>query len=246
MRRDRDEGRQRGPPDPGRRVRQVQRRHGPHRAARRRRLEPGPLRGPAVPVRARRQQPRRVHRARPRGRGLRAGLPQPRAQGLRLHHRHVVRLHGPDGDRRRGVPGPDVPPPDRLQVERQELRQLLRRGRGHEVPRRDARRLPRQGRRQPEDRLHGHVPDPRGASPGQRDHAWRQGDLPRVHDGRPLHQHLARPGEGARRRRLALRRGRPGGLHRRRHPGRGGRRQGEGQVGRHLRPSRRRARSTPA
>ena len=51
--------------------------------------------------------------------------------------------------------------------------------------------LARQGRRQPEARLHGHVPDPRGAPPRQRDHARRQGDLPRVHDGRALHQHLA-------------------------------------------------------
>ena len=44
--------------------------------------------------------------------------------------------------------------------------------------------LARQGRRQPEDRLHGDLPDPRGAPPRQRDHARRQGDLPRVHDGR--------------------------------------------------------------
>ena len=45
----------------------------------------------------------------------------------------------------------------------------------------------------PEDRLHGHLPDPRRAPPRQRDHAGRQADLPRVHDGRPVHQHLARP-----------------------------------------------------
>ena len=49
----------------------------------------------------------------------------------------------------------------------------------------------------PEDRLHGHVPDPGGAPPRQRDHARRQEDLPRMHDGHPLHQHLARPGQGA-------------------------------------------------
>ena len=67
--------------------------------------------------------------------------------------------------------------------------------------------LAREGRRQPEDRLHGDLPDPRGAPPRQRDHARRQGDLPRVHDGRPVHQHLARPGQGeGRRGRLALRR----------------------------------------
>ena len=46
-----------GAPDPGYRGGQVQRRHGPHRPARRRRLEPGPLRGPAV---------RRAERARTR------------------------------------------------------------------------------------------------------------------------------------------------------------------------------------
>ena len=179
--------------------RQVQRRDGPHRAARRRRLEPGPLRGPAVPLPEHARRARRLHRERPRGRRLRAGLPEPVAQGLQLHHRHVVRVHGPDGDRGQGIPGHHLPPPDRLQVERHELRQLLRRRRGHEVPRRDARRVARQEGRQPEDRLHGDVPDPGGAAPRQRDHARRQADLPRVHDGRPLHQHLARPAEGARR-----------------------------------------------
>ena len=119
------------------------------------------------------------------------------AQGLQLHHRHVVRLHGPDGGGRRGVPRHHLPPPDRLQVERQELRQLLRRDGGLQVPRRHARRIARQEGRQPEDRLHGDLPDPGGAAPGQRDHARRQADLPRVHDGHPLHQHLARPGQGA-------------------------------------------------
>ena len=245
LRRHRDPGRRR-PPDPRRRGRQVQRRDGPHRATRRRRLEPGPLRRPPVRLRERRRQPRRLYRARARGRRLRAGVPEPRAQGLRLHHRHIVRLHGPDGDRRRGVPGRDVPAPDRLQVERQELRQLLRRHGGHEVPRGHARRLPRQGRRQPQARLHGDFPDPRGAAPGQRDHAGRQGDLPRMHDGRALHQHLARPGQGERRCGLAVRRGRAGRLHRRRHAGRRRRRAGEGQVGRDLRPSRARARSMRA
>ena len=94
-------------------------------------------------------------------------------------------------------PDIDLPAPDRLQVERQELRQLLRRDGGLQVPRRHARRVARQEGRQPEDRLHGDLPDPGGAPPRQRDHARRQGDLPRVHDGRPLHQHLARPGQGA-------------------------------------------------
>ena len=131
----------REPPDPGRRAGQVQRRDGPHRPARRRRLEPGPLRGPPVPLQEHGRLARRLHRERPRGRRLRAGLPEPRPEGLQLHHRHVVRLHGPDGDGRRGIPRHHVPPPDRLQVERQELRQLLRRGRGLQVPRRDARRV---------------------------------------------------------------------------------------------------------
>ena len=45
------------PPDPRRRGGQVQRRDGPHRTARRRRLEPGPLRGPAVPLRERARTP---------------------------------------------------------------------------------------------------------------------------------------------------------------------------------------------
>ena len=133
-------------PDPRCGRRQVQCRDGPHRPARRRRLEPGPLRGPPVRLRERARRARRLHRERARGRRLRAGLPQPGAQGLRLHHRHVVRLHGPDGDGRRGVPRHHVPPPDRLQVQRQELRQLLRRHRGLQVPRRHARRVARQVR----------------------------------------------------------------------------------------------------
>ncbi len=49
----------------------------------------------------------------------------------------------------------------------------------------------------PEDRLHGDLPDPGGAAPRQRDHARRQADLPRMHDGHPVHQHLARSGQGA-------------------------------------------------
>ena len=57
--------------------------------------------------------PRRLCRAGARGRRLGAGVPEPRAQGLRLHHRHVVRLHGPHGDRGRRVPRRDVPAPHR-------------------------------------------------------------------------------------------------------------------------------------
>ena len=103
----------------------------------------------------------------------------------------------PMDDRSQGIPGHHLPAPDRLQVERHQLRQLLRFGRGHEVPRRDARRFASQEGRQPQDRLHGHLPDPRGAPPRQRDHARGQADLPRVHDGHPVHPHLARPGQGA-------------------------------------------------
>ena len=117
----------------------------------------------------------------------------------------------------RGVPGHHLPAPDRLQVERQELRQLLRRDGGLQVPRRHAGRVARQGRRQPQDRLHGDVPDPGGAPTRQRDHARRQADLPRVHDGRPLHQHVARPDQGEGRGRVAVRRRSTGRVHRRRH-----------------------------
>ncbi len=195
-----------GHADPRDRGGQVQRRHGPHRTPRRRRLEPGPLRGPDRHVRDRGRHPRRLHRERARGRRLRADLPVARPQGLRLHHRDVLRVHGPDGDRRHRVPRPDVPPPDRVQEQRQELRQLLRRDGGLQVPRRHARRLAREGGRQPEDRLHGHLPDPRGAPARQRDHARREADLPRVHDGRRVHQHLARPDQGEGRRHRAVRR----------------------------------------
>ena len=188
----------------------------------------------------------RLHRARPRRRRLRAGLPQPVAQGLQLHHRHVVRLHGPDGDGRRGIPRHHLPAPDRLQVERQELRQLLRRDRGLEVPRRDARRIARQEGRQSQDRLHGDLPDPGGAAPRQRDHARRQADLPRVHDGHPVHQHLARPGQGARRGSLAVRRRRRRRLHRRRHPGRRRRRRRRRASGRSPTTTPPRARSSAA
>ena len=51
-------------------------------------------------------------------------------------------------------------------------------------------------------------PIPGGAPPGQRLHAGGQEDVPRLHDGRALDQHVARPGRGEERRRLALRRGR--------------------------------------
>ena len=148
LRRDRDGRRCDGSPDPRCRRRQVQRRDGPHRPAQRQRLEPGPLRGPPVRLRERAGRARRLHRARARGCRLGAGLPQPVAQGLQLHHRHLVRLHGPDGDGGRGIPRHHVPAPDRLQVERQELRQLLRRDGGLQVPRRDARRIARQEGRQ--------------------------------------------------------------------------------------------------
>ena len=59
-------------------------------------------------------------------------------------------------------------------------------------------------------------------------------DLPGVHDGRPVHQHLARPGQGAGRGGVAVRRRRAGRVHGRRHAGRRRRRAGEGQVGRDL------------
>ena len=52
----------------------------------------------------------------------------------------------------------------------------------------------------------------------------RQADLPRVHHGHALDQHLARPHQGERGRRLAVRRRRPGRVHGRRHARRGRRR----------------------
>ena len=89
-------------------------------------------------------------------------------------------------------------------------------------------------------------PIPEETPPRQRDHARRQGDLPRVHDGHALHQHLARPGQGARRRGVAVRRRRPGRLHRRRHAGRRRRRRRRRASGASPTTTRSRARSTPA
>ncbi len=66
-------------------------------------------------------------------------------------------------------------------------------------------------------------PIPEETAPRQRDHARRQADLPRVHDGRPVHQHLARSAEGARGGRLAVRAGADVVFTGRRHPGRRGR-----------------------
>ena len=44
--------------------------------------------------------------------------------------------------------------------------------------------------------LHGHLPHPRGDPAGQRHRAGHEENLPRVHHGRALDQHLARPGGG--------------------------------------------------
>ena len=93
------------------------------------------------------------------------------AQGLRLHHRDLVRVHGPDRHYRgRTDPGRDIPAPDRLQVQLQELRQLLRGDGGLQVPRRHAGRIRgRQGRQHREDRLHGHVsPSPKSCASATR------------------------------------------------------------------------------
>ena len=58
----------------------------------------------------------------------------------------------------------------------------------------------RQEGRRPEDRLHGDFPHPRRAAPGQCLCVGHEEDLPRMHDGRALAQHLARSGgrEGSR------------------------------------------------
>ena len=114
-------------------------------------------------------------------------------------------------------PEPDVPPPHRLQVERQELRQPLRRDRGHEVPRRHAGRVARA--RSTATRSSATWPpsrSPRSSAWATRSCAASR-DLPRVHDGRRVHQHLARPGQGEGGRDRAVRRRRAGRLHRRRH-----------------------------
>ena len=57
----------------------------------------------------------RLYRERARRRRLRAGDPQPGAQGLQADLHHLVRLYGSDRRRGRGVPGHHVHPPQRLQ-----------------------------------------------------------------------------------------------------------------------------------
>ena len=91
-------------------------------------------------------------------------------------------------------PNSGLHPRQRLQVQPEELRQPVWRDGRHEVPGRHAGRVARQTGWQSQARLHGDVPDPGGAAPGQRLHAGREEDVPRVHDGCPLDQHLARSG----------------------------------------------------
>ena len=192
MRRHRDEGRQRGPPDPGDRIRQVQRRDGPHRAARRRRLEPGPLRGPAVPVRARRRTPTsRTSSSSPRA-------PTPSRSSAAWRARAST-----SSSARRSATWTRWRPSPRSSRTSTFLHLTGYKSNGKNFGNffgavEDMKYLAgmlagsrAKAGRQPEDRLHGHLPDPGGAPPRQRDHARRQADLPRVHDGRPLHQHLA-------------------------------------------------------
>ncbi len=94
---------------------------------------------------------RRLRRERARRRRGRAGHPRPGPQGLRPDLHDLLRLHGPDRDRGRGVPRHDVHPRVGLQDQQQELRQPVRRHGRHEVPGRHGRRLPRQGRRHHQD-----------------------------------------------------------------------------------------------
>jgi hypothetical protein len=72
-----------------------------------------------------------------------------------------------------------------------QLRQSIWRDGEYEVLGRNASRLACQIGRQSEGRLHGHVPDPGGDPPRQRHHVGREGNLPGMHDGHPLDQHLA-------------------------------------------------------
>ena len=168
------------------------------------------------------------------------------AQGLQLHHRHVVRLHGPDGDRRRGIPGHHLPAPDRLQVERQELRQLLRRGRGHRSTSPGCSRA--RGRRTDGNPKIGYMatfPIPEELRLGNAIMRGAKVDLPRMHDGRPVHQHLARPAEGAATAAASLlRRRRRRRLHRRRHAGASPTSRRRRASGRSPTTTRRRARTT--
>ena len=104
------------------------------RAAQRRRLVAGPRRGPPLRPEGARQEGRHdLQGERPRGT---AGLPgdrQPRARREQDHLRDLVRLHGRDGGGRQEVPGRLLRACHRLQ-DRQELRQLLRRRRGRDLP----------------------------------------------------------------------------------------------------------------
>ena len=105
----------------------------------------------------------------PEGPQVVAGDRQPRPRRQQDHLRHLVRLHGRDGRGREEVPGRLVRARDRLQ-DREELRQLLRRRRGRDLPlRHRRRRRDEEGRR----RLHRPVRDPRDHPPRERVRARR-------------------------------------------------------------------------
>ena len=74
-----------------------------------------------------------VQGERPRGAADGPGDRRPRARRQQDHLRHVVRLHGRDGGRSEEVPGRVLRARDRLQ-DREELRELLRRRRGRDLP----------------------------------------------------------------------------------------------------------------
>ena len=220
-RRVRGRRRRAGDPDPRDRRGQVQRRDGPHRTARRRRLEPGPLRGPDLPVREHARLARRLHRERPRGGRLGAGLPEPRR----------ARASTSSSARRFGYMDPMATVaeefPDQTFLHLTGYKSNGKNFGNFFGAIEDMKYLAGMlaGSRakldgNPKIGYMATFPIPEELRLGNAIMLRRQEDLPRVHDGRPLHQHLARPGQREGGRRVALRRRRRRRLHRRRHAAR--------------------------
>ena len=163
------------------------------RAAQRRRLVAGPRqRTPLRPEEARQERDHDVQGERPGGAADLPGDRQPRPRRQQDHLRHVLRLHGRDGGRREEVPGRLLRARDRLQ-ERQELRQLLRRGRGLDLPvRHGGGRGDEEGRH----RLRRPVSDPRGDPARERLCAGSAGCAPGGEGQARLDEVVVRPGEG--------------------------------------------------
>jgi hypothetical protein len=164
------------------------------RAAQRRRLVAGPRSRPSLRPEGARQEGRHdLQGERPRGTAGLTGDRQPRARREQDHLRDLLRLHGRDGGGREEVPGRLLRARYRLQ-DRQELRQLLRRRRGRDLPLRD-----RRGCRDQEQhgRLHRPVPDPRDHPARERLRTRRPArEADREGEAR-LDEVVVRPGEGA-------------------------------------------------